>query len=381
MSNTVCDRELCSGCAACEAICPKNAITIKDELQYMEPIINDAQCIECNLCKKICPNCSEPVFMEPMQWYQGWSRDFGVRKESSSGGLAQSISQQFAEDGGYVCSCLFESGDFVYKLTNFPEDIQKFRGSKYVKSNPRDCYKSILNILKETGNKVLFIGLPCQVAAVKNYIGCNYDNNLYTIDLICHGTPSVKLLGKFLSEHKVDIKQINEISFRYKSKFTVSGQRLIETSGVKDEYTIAFLNSVSYTANCYNCKYAKDRRISDITLGDSWGSELSEELCRGISLILCQTDKGKRLLDACDLELYPVDVMKAIECNNQLREPSSKPEFIENLFADLKAGRTFKATVFKYCRKMFIKEQIKKVLIKLHIRRSSSSGFSLSVRK
>ncbi|MCI8307609.1 MAG: coenzyme F420-reducing hydrogenase [Lachnospiraceae bacterium] len=381
MSNTVCDRELCCGCAACEAICPKNAITIKDEIQYTESVINDAQCIGCNLCKKVCPSCSEPVFMEPMQWYQGWSEDSALRKKSSSGGLAQSISRQFVENGGYVCSCLFEGGDFVYKLTHLLEDIEKFRGSKYVKSNPKDCYKSILNILKENDNKVLFIGLPCHAAAVKNYVGSKYDKNLYTIDLICHGTPSVKLLEKFLAEHDIDIKEINEIRFRHKGMIEVPEEHLIEAPGVMDEYSIAFLDSICYTSNCYQCKFAKSKRISDITLGDSWGSELSEEAGKGISLILCQTDKGKRLLDACNLELHPVDIMRAIEFNNQLREPSARPLFLDRLFSDIKDGKTVRAVVFKYCRKKYIKWRIKKILYKLRIKRPGTGGRTISVRK
>ena len=56
--------------------------------------------------------------------------------------------------------------------------------------------------------------------------------------------------------------------------------------------TAMFLNSTSYTENCYECKYAKTERISDLTLGDSWGSRLTEdEIHKGVSLALCQTEK------------------------------------------------------------------------------------------
>ena len=77
---------------------------------------------------------------------------------------------------------------------------QKFVGSKYVKSNPIGIYSKIEEHLKAK-EKVLFIGLPCQVAGLKNYIkrlDKSFQDNLYTVDLICHGTPSPRLLEQFL---------------------------------------------------------------------------------------------------------------------------------------------------------------------------------------
>ena len=47
------------------------------------------------------------------------------------------------------------------------EELNDFAGSKYVKSNPIGIYAKVIEKLKHS-EKVLFIGLPCQVAAVKN---------------------------------------------------------------------------------------------------------------------------------------------------------------------------------------------------------------------
>ena len=77
--------------------------------------------------------------------------------------------RSFIEDGGYVASCLFKDGEFVFDITNDLNYARRFAGSKYVKSNPEGIYKKIAQKLKE-GNKVMFIGLPCQVAALKNYV-------------------------------------------------------------------------------------------------------------------------------------------------------------------------------------------------------------------
>lgn len=87
---------------------------------------------------------------------------------SSSGGVALAIISSFIQNGGYVASCLFKDGEFIFELTNDLEMSKKFAGSKYVKSNPNGIYLKIKERLKT--DKVLFIGLPCQVAAVNNYI-------------------------------------------------------------------------------------------------------------------------------------------------------------------------------------------------------------------
>ena len=52
---------------------------------------------------------------------------------------------------------------------------------------------------------------------------------------------------------------------------------------------MAFLCSLMYTDNCYECKYAKLERVSDLTIGDAWGTELTEEMKQGVSLALSQT--------------------------------------------------------------------------------------------
>ena len=69
--------------------------------------------------------------------------------------------------------------------------------------------------LKE-GKEVLFTGTPCEVAGLKKYLRKEYDN-LYTLDLICHGVPSSELLNAFLKgKEKLYSSQITELKFREK---------------------------------------------------------------------------------------------------------------------------------------------------------------------
>lgn len=364
---TVCQLNQCAGCMACVDICPKGAITIEDNLAAYNAVIDENKCIGCNACHKVCQSNNPTKQISPIKWYQGWAEVSDVRKYSSSGGMATAISQAFIESGGVVCSCTFHDGEFIFEFAERIEDLNKFAGSKYVKSNPKGIYKSVKEYLK-SGREVLFIGLPCQVSALKNFVGTQYEGGLFTVDLICHGTPSPKLLEMFLNQYGHTLTELRDIQFRVKAKFMVYGDyNGIITNGVSDKYSIAFLNSLTYTENCYSCQYAFKDRVSDLTLGDSWGSELPmDEQKKGISLILCQTEKGEKLLKGSGIHLEKVDIEKAIANNHQLSHPSLMPKNRDDFFKGLKKHK-FNRLVFRQFPKQCLRQDIKQLLIKAHI--------------
>ena len=374
---TVCEINQCAGCMACVDICPKDAIHVTDELSHYNAVIREEKCIGCNACHKVCQHNHSPEFMPPMKWYQGWTVEESMRKTASSGGIASVLSQTFLAEGGMVCSCVFQNGEFRFAFAGTEAELRKFAGSKYVKSNPQGVYSQIRKLLKEN-KKILFIGLPCQAAALKNFVKPPLDHNLYIVDLICHGTPSPKVLELFLKQHGYSLS-LRDIRFRTKAKFQIYGDyKGIATPGVCDRYSIAFLNSMTYTENCYHCQYAKRERVSDLTLGDSWGSELSiEELKKGVSLVLCQTDKGRQLLENSKIHLEDVDIEKAIKNNHQLNAPSRKPEQWNTFFRRLEEGRGFDKLVSKYFPKQCFRQDVKNILIKLKMLRGGVNNYGI----
>ena len=90
-------------------------------------------------------------------WKQGWAQDDCVRMRSSSGGVATAVERAFIKNGGIVCSCTFSFGKFEFDFAETEDEVCKFTGSKYVKSNPEGVYKKILQKLK-LGRKVLLLG-------------------------------------------------------------------------------------------------------------------------------------------------------------------------------------------------------------------------------
>ncbi len=329
---TVCQENMCGGCTACLHTCKKNAISIVDSLTHYDAVIDDSKCVDCGACYKVCPNNSFVELKNPISCYQGWAHDT-IRKGSSSGGAATAIIKGFLLSGGYVCSCVFENGEFGFKIISDIQDAKIFAGSKYVKSDPKDIFKSVSDLLKR-GERVLFLGLPCQVAGLKNYV--KEQEGLYTVDLICHGSPSPRLLEKYLSEFGIRLNDAEQVSFRNKTAFglSVDSKRVVPRS-VSDSYTEMFLAAVDYTENCYSCRYATTSRCSDITLGDAWGYEKSE-MEKGVSLILCQSEKGVELLKSADLVLTDADLEKAALHNHQLRHPSVRHKRRDSFFKVLK---------------------------------------------
>lgn len=324
----------------------------------MNAVINTDTCIHCGLCHKVCQKNNPADLIKPVRWLEGWA-DPDIRSTSSSGGFGQELMRSFINKGGEVAACKLFNGKFVFSFINDADSIKPFIGSKYVKSNPVGIYKEVRAKLK-SGKKVLFIGLPCQVSAMRNFIPETLQEKLYVVDLICHGSPSVHLLQESLKEYGYNINQANAVMFRKNTQFNlwVDGKKVIP-QGVTDRYTLAFLRGLIYTENCYSCNYAKKERVGDLTIGDSWGTDRTEELSKGISLILCQTDKGQELIDEMDFKIEEADMKAAIANNQQLSHPSVMPEQRKEFFKHIQHGMSFNNAVGRAYPKDCIKQDIK----------------------
>lgn len=364
----VCESNRCTGCGVCCEACPQGAVSIEKGIRAYAAVIDEHKCSRCGKCGRICQINSPLEAMKPFECYHGWTMDEILRKEGSSGGIASSISSAFIEKGGVAVSCTFTEGAFSFEVIRSKSDVQRFAGSKYVKSNAQIIYKPVLECLKQK-IPVLFIGLPCQVAGLKKFITPALQEHLYTVDLVCHGTPSPELLGSFLKQYGVTVKEAKDISFREKRYYRVCpDSRMIVRQGTVDRYTLAFLFGLSYTDNCYCCQYARMERVSDLTLGDAWGSKFSqEERRKGISLLLCQTKKGKALIRLGKLHLENAKLEDAIAHNDQLRRPSKEPSSRGRFFAALEKGINFNQSVFVCMPRKCMRQYVKSLFLKFGI--------------
>ena len=211
-------KEDCCGCTACASICTKNAIKMaKDEEGFLYPHIDTEKCVNCGLCASVCPVKNNRVekFTEQKAFIVRSCNEENV-SASTSGGFFLPIAEWFIDQGGYVVGVCYDAKlNVVHKITNKKEELLDFRGSKYVQSNQTDTFSEIRKLLK-SNKKVLYTGTPCQVAGLKQYLRGN-DQNLWCIDVVCHGVPSPKLWEKYISEMRTKYgSNIKDIKFRSK---------------------------------------------------------------------------------------------------------------------------------------------------------------------
>ena len=340
----ICLPEHCTGCTACANICPKHCIKMKPDhkLGHFIPYIDSSKCIECGLCQKTCPQNSKIDLQAPLRCFAAWEKNEQSYQTSSSGGAATAFSRYILKLRGVVYGCAVQEGRVEHIRVVEEKDLMLLKGSKYVQSF---ISETLLIQLKQdllNGLNVLFIGTPCQVSGVKSFLKNTYDN-LYLVDIVCHGVPSQKNLITHLEAKIPKYKEITSYTFRENNEWQLrvyNQSEVIYSSSVMDDlYFFGFLRSLLYKDSCYQCRYAQEKRISDITVGDFWGVgilKLKERPKKGLSLILVHTERGNRLFNKVQAELYFEERpgSEAVAGNKQLRFPSRK-HFARGLFCKL----------------------------------------------
>ena len=323
------DRETCTGCGACIMVCPQKAISFKDDQEgFPTPFIDNAKCVDCGLCEKVCPASHMPETNRIQAAYAAQIVDKDALADSTSGGLFTVFAREIFRRGGVVYGCVWdrEYNAVVCKAENEAE-IKPMRGSKYVWSNAAHTYPEIKKYL-EGGRTVLFTGLPCQVAGLKNYLRKDYDK-LYLIDFFCGGSPSPYAFHEYLKTitDKIPLDQI-DFKFRDKAKYGVgvhisynSPKGSVYQSYVRNPYFFAYHTKVFHRKPCYHCQYRYEVRVEDITMGDYWGvGKFHQEfdIRAGVSAMLINSKKGEELLDAVknQLKLVPTRVQDIAVGNN-----------------------------------------------------------------
>lgn len=353
----------CFGCMACVDKCPKQCIKIKEgKLGHLFPDVSEG-CIDCGLCLKVCPVESIPIFSPAINTWAVWRNDDTLRSESSSGGMAAAISEYVVKSGGVVYGCAFiPEFSFKHVRCATTDDLQRLKGSKYVQSDMHGVYKSISMDLKK-GFRVLFIGTPCQVAGVKTFFK-NVPDNLFTIDLVCHGVPSVKILKESLPKDILH-KHIDSVEFRVNTKFHFSAKSgisgtVFERPLSRDLFMKAFFKALTYRDSCHTCKFAREQRVSDITLGDFWGLDesVTKDTEKGVSLCIVNTEKGRQLFNETDgITKIERPVSEAISGNKQLQKPM-RANLRTRLFKALYPKLGFKWSVICSIPEIIIKNKL-----------------------
>ena len=335
----ICESINCTGCSLCVVECPVNCIVMQPHyLGHLHPVIDGSKCIDCLKCQKVCPALNRAEGKYPEYAYAAWAKDRREYSSSTSGGVASILSQYYINSGGVVYGCFFDENLILRhaRVTN-SKKLQPLKGSKYVQSSIEHVLPEIRKDVKNQLS-VLFIGTPCQIAAVRNLFNNKDPDNLLLVDLICHGVPSNAFLIEYIEKHLkiTGVRQVNfRISRAYCLQIFTDDGLMYESNLWKDRYKDLFYNmfidGFSFRDSCYSCPYSAPNRISDITIGDFWGLGKSKPWLEnndddGISVILPITNKGNQTTEKIreELNIFQRPVEEAINGNHNLKSPQKK---------------------------------------------------------
>ncbi len=348
-------KDNCCGCTACYAICPRFAIEMQeDQKGFLYPNVDKDKCVECNLCKNVCNLEIEKNYIKKA--YIVKNKDEDVVKNSQSGGAFTAISDLVLEQDGVVYGVVLdEKLEAKYVRVCTKEERDTMRGSKYIQSRLGNIHAEIMRDLKN--KKVLFSGTPCQVAGMIKYLKLKNANleNLLTIDIICHGVPSVLVWRDLLRYYEKKYNtRINGAVFRDKkygnweyapTTLNINGKIITDSIYGKLYGSVLMLRE-----SCYKCQYTHLNRVGDFTIGDAWGLKQNNPEfydTRGTSLLL---------LNSCESEKYLINLknklmLKEVNINDYMQEnllmPSKPNRDIEEFWNDYKK-KSFNYIIKKY---------------------------------
>lgn len=384
------ENDFCCGCMACLCACPRGAIVFQpDDLGFLYPVVKPDACITCGRCMDVCPNgCfggssndGMTDFKHPFTTYAAQAKDEEILLHCASGGAATIFSNYVVEvENGVVYGCGYDGIRSAHCRATTTKELEEFRGSKYTQSYLGHSFLCIKEDLQNE-RRVLFIGTPCQVAGLLNYLGDTNLSKLTTIDLVCHGVAGEKQLVDYVKwiESRAHAS-VNKVIYRDKSRgWGSGGYAVVTANGIKSifhsslDYYHYYLEAPLLRTSCYSCKFAQIDRMADITVGDFWGineGELSLNSELGISLVLVNSSKGAELASKCSSQLTMTErpLEEALSGNSQLRGPSVKANDYHKLKEQLvrsKGSGRFAAHIAKKYFFRRIRRKLSSVLLKV----------------
>ncbi len=314
--------------------------------------------------------------------YYGWNKDAEQLKQSASGGGTSIIAESIIQQGGVVFGVAYAS-DFKsagYVCAETVDDLSQMKGSKYIYSgmgmlNGVSVYDEIEAKLR-SGKPVLVTGLGCFIGGVKRRLELHGvdTSNLYTIDLICHGPTMPDVQCDYIEtlEKKFHSKVVS-FSSRYKKIGWTPPYIHVEFKNGKVYNRRLYESDFGYAfqtysrGSCYNCHFKGNNHAADITVGDFWGTKpgMPEYNENGVSVFLCRTDKGRKLIKMIDKEKFHIGKTKmerVILYNPMFERSWPKPAYHDEFVKCFKVKGLHYAVVHSSGYRLYVKKALKKRL-------------------
>lgn len=334
------DARICCGCGTCAAVCPTGAITMEyDGEGFRYPNVDNRRCVACHRCESVCPAAEPPREGALPRALAAQNREEAQRRESSSGGVFTALALDTLKAGGIVCAAAY-TDDFTVRhtLAETAEAVAAQRGAKYAQSEAEHCFPAIREAL-DAGRPVLFVGTPCQTAALAAFLGDNREK-LLLVDMVCHGVPSPGVWRSYLQWRRqgdagganicyVNLrdKSTGWSRYRYSVRIRYENGREYTAPQGEDPFLRGFVGNLYLRPSCESCPFRDTRRRADLTLGDYWGiweQNPAMDDDRGTSLVLLHTPRGEAAWEriAPGFRWAEAAYPQAVARNPSAREPS-----------------------------------------------------------
>ncbi len=304
----------CTSCQVCASVCSRQAISIElDNDGFYRPIVNSERCINCGLCTTVCYKFDKNILvttdntLSDKKIYSAWAKDDEILANTTSGGLGDLLARELMHLGYHVVGVVYNIQKEIaeHKIAETNNELEKFRGSKYIQSYTFDAFKEVLAHCRE--EKYAVFGTPCQIYALHKYTAKkNIRNNLFLIDFYCHGCPSMYVWHKYIkyAKSKCGQEDIDKVLFRSKvrgwGQFYVSfffKEKIVYSSSPKDNaFYELFFSDMLLNKACEDCLLRSTLDYSDIRLGDFWGKRYLWNK-KGVSGVSVVSERGKEIFE------------------------------------------------------------------------------------
>lgn len=300
---------LCTQCGACAAVCPASCIQmVRDEKGNHWPHVETSRCLDCGLCLGVCSGLALDVRGElaGKALYAGHATDATWRHSAPTGGLTTGLLVHLVNTG-YLDGVLVLAGpdnnDPFGISPNLAMDEQAIRessGSRYCPTSPLVRLKDIA--LAPPLSAFAVVGLPCQIASVRQAMRCNRAlarNIKLLVGLFCGHTktlPYTQLLA-----NKVGIDLANLARIRYRGDGWPGQVSFQDVFGRTEQIShsdplVNFLwRTEAYApARCLVCS-DPTAYAADLAIGDAWLEEYANDRL-GTNLVIVRTPAGEAAL-------------------------------------------------------------------------------------
>lgn len=370
----------CCGCGACAAACPKEAITVRLDVDgFQSYSVDESKCVNCGICRSVCPmrSVNAPYLRGSFGLFAYQSKDEIGLRLSSSGAVGSDLASLFLQDGRRVFGCVYDCATDSAVIEEVDgRTVGRLRGSKYIQAKSAEA---LIEASSLRSGEIAFFGTPCQVAGLDALLRRKGKrDSAILVDLICHGVPSYNLWSRYLDErNERGIGPHPEVSFRCKDNGW-SPLKTIALSGPngcyaevdsKDDFYAFFNPCLCNSKCCYECPF-RERSAADIRMGDYWGQRFSADK-KGVSMVVAMSNKGLSYLKLAESNGATLDQFDIQEYwDVQLPFNQGLPLCWHEVIADLRSNSVPLSELRKkYCagfdqriRIDMLKKQIKRTL-------------------